>query len=153
VPITITIAILTLVYGQDHPAGKWSERHSIPASSIILEKDSSAEHSSKELNTEAVTSAREGDIRVFHISCGGHEFDLTGFESMVDLAINEPLTMETGMKIMLSPVTWLPAMAYLTTFGLELALDGAMANTLFSLFGKHKNGFTQNKAGYYTSIL
>jgi len=66
---------------------------------------------------------------------------------------HEPLTRERVVKIILSPVTWLPAFAYLTTFGLELALDGAMANTLFSLFSKRRAGFDQDTAGYYTSIL
>jgi MFS transporter, NNP family, nitrate/nitrite transporter len=153
VPITIFVVILVLVFGQDHPAGKWSERHNIPAAVIASERGRSVGFSSKDLDTEAVKSTKEEGVGAFDIECRGQESDPANFESKVDLAINEPLTMKTGVKIILSPVTWLPALAYLSTFGLELTLDGAMANTLFSLFSKQKAGFTQNTAGYYTSIL
>jgi MFS transporter, NNP family, nitrate/nitrite transporter len=74
-------------------------------------------------------------------------------QSPVDIAVNESLTFRTALKILANPLTWLPALAYLTTFGLELAIDGQMANVLFALFGKSIHGFDQTKAGYYTSIL
>lgn len=54
---------------------------------------------------------------------------------------------------MTDPLTWLPALAYLTTFGVELTIDSQMANILFTLFQKKRPGFTQTTAGYYTSIL
>jgi len=74
-------------------------------------------------------------------------------QSPVDVAVNESLTWKTALKICVNPLTWLPALAYLTTFGLELAIDGQMANILFSLFNKRIHGFDQTKAGYYTSIF
>jgi NNP family nitrate/nitrite transporter-like MFS transporter len=74
-------------------------------------------------------------------------------QSTVDIAVNESLTIETALKILASPLTWLPALAYLTTFGLELVIDSQMANVLFALFGKRIKGFDQTTAGYYTSIL
>ena len=74
-------------------------------------------------------------------------------QSTVDIAVNESLTIETTLKILANPLTWLPALAYLTTFGLELVVDAQMANVLFALFGKQIKGFDQTKAGYYTSVL
>lgn len=57
------------------------------------------------------------------------------------------------VRILTSPVTWLPPLAYLTTFGLELTIDANLANILFVLFNKKRRGFNQTQAGYYTSIL
>jgi NNP family nitrate/nitrite transporter-like MFS transporter len=71
----------------------------------------------------------------------------------VDVAINEPLTLKTAVKILTNPLTWLPALAYLTTFGVELAIDSKFSDVLFTLFRKKRPGFTQTTAGYYTSIL
>ncbi|KAG6882795.1 hypothetical protein C0992_010649, partial [Termitomyces sp. T32_za158] len=73
--------------------------------------------------------------------------------SAVDVAVNEKLTLKSTVEIVLSPLTWLPSLAYLTTFGLELALDAQMANVLFALYSKRIQGFDQTKAGYYTSIF
>ena len=36
-PVLIFVAVLTLIYGTDHPAGKWSECHNIPATDIAVE--------------------------------------------------------------------------------------------------------------------
>jgi NNP family nitrate/nitrite transporter-like MFS transporter len=74
-------------------------------------------------------------------------------QSPVDVAINEALTFKTALKILVNRLTWLPAFAYLTTFGLELAIDGQMANIFFALYSKKIHGFDQTKAGYYTSVL
>ena len=36
VPILLTVAILTLMFGTDCPAGKWSERHTLPATAVAV---------------------------------------------------------------------------------------------------------------------
>ena len=36
-PVLIFVAVLTLIYGTDHPAGKWSECHNIPSTDIAVE--------------------------------------------------------------------------------------------------------------------
>lgn len=119
-----------MYYGQDHPAGTWDQRHIVPAA--VAFKTSSSEKF--EEDPEIATSS--GNV-----------------PSTVDVAVNEPLTLRTAMTILISPITWLPSLAYLTTFGLELAIDAQMANVLFSLFGKTIPGFNQTVAGYYTAIL
>ena len=74
-------------------------------------------------------------------------------QSPVDVAVNKALTPKAALEICINPLTWLPAFAYLTTFGLELAIDGQMASILYASFNKKIHGFDQTKAGYYTSVL
>jgi NNP family nitrate/nitrite transporter-like MFS transporter len=160
VPILLFVAALTLIYGQDHPAGKWSQRHMLPAYSITVEAGHAVyvDHDHK-LPAEDISDDKEkdverGDVQVYKVGADGGK-DVEAGEELIalDVAINEPLTINSATKILLSPVTWLPALGYVTTFGLELALDGAMAGVLFGLFNKQIKGFDQQKAGYYTSIF
>ncbi|TCD62455.1 hypothetical protein EIP91_006882 [Steccherinum ochraceum] len=73
------------------------------------------------------------------------ESDVT---SQLDVAINEKLTWAATWDILRSPLTWLPSLAYMMTFGYELAIDANLANVLFGLF----RTLGQTKAGYIASI-
>ena len=64
--------------------------------------------------------------------------------------MNQTLTPEIALTILTNPLTWLPALAYLTTFGFELALESNMANILFSIYKSPH--FGQTKAGYVSSM-
>jgi MFS transporter, NNP family, nitrate/nitrite transporter len=145
VPILISVACLVLFYGQDHPAGDWSQRHILRAGRLGEEK--------LKINSECATNDPDLE-RSEQIGCPEFQ-DQTGLTDIdpVDIAINEELTVPGAIQLCLRPVTWLPGLAYLTTFGLELAIDGQMATILFGLFNKRLPGFDQTKAGYYTSIL
>jgi len=66
--------------------------------------------------------------------------------SELDYAVSEPLTLKLALKIASTPLTWLPALAYLTTFGYELAIDANLANVFLALY-KSKT-FDHTKAGY-----
>lgn len=35
VPVLLTVAALTLIFGWDHPSGKWEDRHKLPAQSMV----------------------------------------------------------------------------------------------------------------------
>lgn len=71
--------------------------------------------------------------------------------SEVDVAVNTPITPQLVYAVLTNPLTWLPALAYLTTFGFELAIDSNLANILFAIYkSKH---FGQTKAGYITSTF
>jgi NNP family nitrate/nitrite transporter-like MFS transporter len=115
VPILLTVAALTLIFGQDHPAGAWSQRHTLPATAVAMahghqvhiDSDEVLRQESKEKNSE------EGDAEVHPVD---EEFG--NAISTVDFAVNESLTFKSGVEILASPLTWLPALAYLTTFGL-----------------------------------
>jgi len=71
----------------------------------------------------------------------------------VDTPVKESFTFVTYFRILASPLTWLTPLAYMTSFGLELAIDSNFANILFSLFNKKRPRFGQTQAGYYTSIF
>ncbi|KAJ7139302.1 nitrate/nitrite porter [Mycena epipterygia] len=149
VPILLFVAAITLIFGQDHPAGEWSQRHTLPATTVSnalghhVHPDEKMRRESKDEK-----ALEEGAVQVHPVE------ELDGnVKSMVDIAVNESLTLKTAMVILANPLTWLPALAYLTTFGLELALDAQMESVLFTLFNKRLGGFDQNKAGYYTSIF
>jgi NNP family nitrate/nitrite transporter-like MFS transporter len=152
-PALIFVAILTLIFGQDHPAGRWHERHNIPATEIPAnevredqyksvdhssDKDRNSEKKGKDHVTVRMVDATKGEGLV---------------QSVVDIAVNQSLTWRTALRIVMSPLTWLPALAYLTTFGFELALDARMADVLYGLFHNKIEGFDQKLAGYYTSIF
>jgi NNP family nitrate/nitrite transporter-like MFS transporter len=141
-PVLIFVAVLTLIYGTDHPAGKWSERHKIPATEMAIEQghDDHDDRDEKKLDEKGV-----GDTSV----------TVRPVEKIasIDVAVNKRLTFNAALQILASPVTWLPALAYLTTFGVELAIDSQMSNVLFGLYSKKIAGFDQTTAGYYTSIL
>jgi MFS transporter, NNP family, nitrate/nitrite transporter len=153
VPILLTVAALTLFFGQDHPAGSWSQRHTMPATAIAMRQGHELHLDSNEkVGFMKDEKNLEASVIVRDVTVSNAELDLFA-QSPVDLAVNESLTRKTAVKICFNPLTWLPAFAYLTTFGLELAIDGQMANILFALFNKRIHGFDQRKAGYYTSVL
>lgn len=60
--------------------------------------------------------------------------------------MNDPLTWSIALKVISTPLTWLPAFAYLTTLGYELSMNANLANVLLSLYKSPT--FGQTKAGY-----
>ena len=154
-PILLFVAGLTLIYGQDHPTGKWSKRHTMAATAIAIAQGHQV-HVDRDEEPTSLTKVDEKDSEKGIVDVHTVDVDeemARNVKSTVDIAVNESLTVETALKIFASPLTWLPALAYLSTFGLELVMDAQMANVLFALFGRRIQGFDQTKAGYYTSIL
>ncbi|KAI6148502.1 major facilitator superfamily domain-containing protein [Pisolithus tinctorius] len=141
VPFLLTVAAATLVFGTDHPAGRWSDRHKAIAHGI---KDADALPASHEHKDYAIKKEGSSDIQVT-VSA------VQALESELDFAVNEPVTWALAVKVIARPLTWLPALAYLTTFGYELAIDANLANVLFTLYKSPT--FGQTKAGYIASIF
>ena len=133
-PVLAFIAGSILIFGQDHPCGSWENRSLLPN----LENNHyvTGDNSKEETRNEAGNGL--GNVCV---------------NPKVDTAVKGSPTLVTYFRILASPLTWLPPLAYMTTFGLELAIDGNLANVLFSLFNKKRPGFGQAQAGYYTAIL
>ncbi|KAG6810698.1 hypothetical protein H0H92_010697 [Tricholoma furcatifolium] len=150
-PCLLLVAGMVLLFGQDHPCGKWSERHNLAVAAI---GDPEKRHAEAVDEKAASGKSKDKDVenRVTVHPVEDQDAD-TAPSSTVDIAINEPLTLQSASRIALNPLTWLPALAYFTTFGLELALDAQMANVLFALYSKRIHGFNQTKAGYYTSVF
>ena len=135
-PVLAFIAGSILIFGQDHPCGRWENRSLLPNLVHLENHYVTGDNSKKETQNEA-----------------GNGLENVCVNPKVDTAVKGSLTLVTYFRILASPRTWLPPLAYMTTFGLELAIDGNLANVLFSLFNKKRPGFGQTQAGYYTSIL
>jgi NNP family nitrate/nitrite transporter-like MFS transporter len=165
VPILIFVAILTFLFGTDHPAGKWEDRHNILAAKI-QEQEGGLE--------EAIDHSLHPEHRMYHAPAEKKSEDssLKGkkekeanddvdvivtveaappIESALDIAVNEPLTLKMAIKVLTSPLTWLPGLAYATTFGYELALDANLANILHGIYvdiGQTKAGYVSGTSSY-----
>jgi len=71
------------------------------------------------------------------------------YQSEVDVAVNERLTLKTALAILMNPLTWLPGLSYITSFGFELALDANLSHVIFDIYKSPT--FGQTKAGYIAS--
>ena len=58
-----------------------------------------------------------------------------------------PLSWKLALDVCTNPLTWLPALAYMSSFGYELAIDANLANVYFGMYNKTK-GFGQTRSGY-----
>ncbi|GAA6042048.1 hypothetical protein JCM8097_004079 [Rhodosporidiobolus ruineniae] len=151
VPILLIVAAATLIFGTDHPAGKWSARHTLPATAAAARQGHFA---SLDASERAVIerkmrekAAASGTVQ----AADDHDEEDRLAEIPLDVAVNEPLTWKVFLEIVSKPYTWLPALMYMTTFGFELAVDANIANTLYA---DHKSAtFTQLQAGYYGSTF
>ncbi|TFK21047.1 nitrate transporter [Coprinopsis marcescibilis] len=157
-PVLLAVAALTLMFGQDHPAGKWSERYSVPATGIIVEDPEieqepieGKESLDEKKDIEASKKSQVG-VTIAEVDDEDDQQKVV-IKSTVDIAVNQPLTVKSAWKIIANHLTWLPALAYLTTFGFELALDAFMADVLYKIYNGKIDGFNQEVSGYYTSIF
>lgn len=170
VPFLILVAVSVMVFGTDHPAGKWSDRHQ--AITPRLGRDSrklddvSEDEKALDRPDESKDDPEKKDglenvqVTVVEIDSSSSSFRsrqaiyradicLVDMVSELDHAVNEPLTLKLALKVVSMPLTWLPALAYFTTFGYELAIDANLANVLLSLY--KSNTFGQTKAGYVSN--
>lgn len=148
VPALLLVSILTLVFGTDHPAGKWSQRHQIPAAALVRRLDN---HSGHPKITERETADPGNEDATVNEEKTSEMIE--ELSSDTDVAINEALTMTAAIQIIYSPLTWLPAFSYMASFGLELAIDANLTSVLYSLFHARDSAFGQTTAGYYTALF
>ncbi|GJE85170.1 nitrate transporter [Phanerochaete sordida] len=153
VPILFFVALLTLLVGTDHPNGKWADRHKVP---MALPHDGAADGSSR----------ASGDIEVAERKVEAPTEKIEREKDPVNVEVasvmpsrpasvrqdSVPLTWKLAMDVVLNPLTWLPALAYMSSFGYELAIDANLANVYFGLYNKTK-GFGQTRCGYIASIF
>ncbi|KDE09326.1 hypothetical protein MVLG_00642 [Microbotryum lychnidis-dioicae p1A1 Lamole] len=148
-PILIFVAILCLVFGTDCPAGKWSERHTMPASSIAMSRGhlTTLDASQRRIAEQKMSDKEAAKVTVQEAV----DDDVAEQLHDIDVAVAEKPSIAGTLKIATTPYTWLPSIMYMTTFGFELAVDANLANVLFAV---HKSpSFGQLKAGYYASIF
>ncbi|TFK51422.1 nitrate transporter [Heliocybe sulcata] len=144
VPILFFVAILTLVFGTDHPAGKWSDRHKLPIAHRKLDEEQVAQNDQEMVKQEVNANAEKVSRRDAQVTVApvGDEPII----SELDVAVNKDLTWDVAYSTLVNPLTWLPALGYLTTFGYELAIDANLGNVLYNLY--KSPSFGQTKAGY-----
>lgn len=166
VPVLLTIAALTLIFGTDHPNGKWEDRFKRPPAATSFHET---------LDPEALGLANLDAKEAFKLSSPkdasrsqqpeeniGHKGEdktadtnvtisaVDPATSEVDVAVNQPVTMAVLSSLATNPMTWLPSLAYLTTFGFELVMDANLANLLYGMYQDRDLG--QTKAGYIAAI-
>ncbi|KAG1876288.1 nitrate transporter [Suillus subluteus] len=146
VPILLSVAAATLMFGTDHPAGKWSDRYKAVAPALPTSDDqTSIINSAKNTNTKSGDDIETGDEKNIEVT-----ITAINLVSELDTAVNNPLSLDMAYEIMLNPLTWLPSLAYMTTFGYELAIDANLATVLYTLLKSPT--FGQTKAGYIAGI-
>ncbi|KAG2067853.1 nitrate transporter [Suillus decipiens] len=144
VPILLFVAAAILVFGTDHPAGKWSDRYKAVTIALPVSDNQTSIVNSKntKINSGDIETGDKNNIKVTVTA-----INLT---SELDYAVNKPPSLAMAYKIILNPLTWLPSLAYMTTFGYELAIDANLATVLYTLF--KSSTFGQTKAGYIAGI-
>lgn len=148
VPVLLLVAALTFIFGTDHPAGKWSQRHQLPASHLAAIQGHQPVLDNSELATKQEDKEAGATATVQAVPSTDNVVPTTAVVP-VDVAVNEPLTFKSAMAILTNPLTWLPALAYMTTFGFELAVDSVLATVILH---PHPE-LGQLDAGYLASIF
>jgi NNP family nitrate/nitrite transporter-like MFS transporter len=159
VPVPILTAILVVLFGTDCPTGAWSTRHTTNATAAAVMAGHEVKLDRSEQRT-IMSKKQEPTTTVQEVQADDEEEDRaearpvgiqdsTVIRSDVDVAVNEPLTMKALGKIVMNPLTWLPSLAYMTTFGFELAVDSILANVIL----KHHPNLGLEKAGYYAAVF
>ncbi|CCM02700.1 uncharacterized protein FIBRA_04806 [Fibroporia radiculosa] len=138
VPILLATAAAMLVLGTDHPLGRWEERH------VNL----------VELQAEPIgriDGVNEQDTPFAGLDIGSKERPVNvSVDIMQGPISSRGLTMDVATRAVLSPLIWLPSLAYLTTFGFELAVDANLSNILYGIYTSPS--FGQTKAGYIAAV-
>jgi NNP family nitrate/nitrite transporter-like MFS transporter len=123
--ILIITAIVTLIFGQDHPAGKWSQRHLTPATAAAVQAGHEVKMDHAEIKRMQEKKAEpEGQTNMVREVSPDEDEESRPVEPKstvvglpegqiveLDVAVNETLTVKSAIKILVNPLTWLPALA------------------------------------------
>lgn len=145
VPILLSVAAATLMFGTDHPAGKWCDRYEAVATALSASDNQTGSINGKHAKTKSGYDTETGDEKDIQVTVTA-----INLVSELDTAVNKPLSLNVAYEIILNPLTWLPSLAYMTTFGYELAIDANLATVLYTLLKSPT--FGQTKAGYIAGI-
>ncbi|OCH89835.1 nitrate transporter [Obba rivulosa] len=154
-PALLLTAAAILIFGVDHPYGRWQDRHKVPVAQLqtsdacapaLHDKDAEQGEVAEQKIEEIITKKDRGMVTP-EVRLSSNEKAPSGVDIQ---AVNQELTLAIARDVILNPLTWLPSLAYMTTFGFELAIDANLANVLFSLYTGRN--FGQTKAGYIAGI-
>lgn len=151
VPCLLLVAVIILLFGRDHPYGKWSQRHRLSclAKDKAQVRDSGMGHQPEHmfLNPEHEPAPERADPKRSDSESGKESSPSPVVE--VDTAQSEPLTFTALLKILADLRVWSCALCYLLTFGLETAMDAALPGLINTLFASES--FTITDAAYAAS--
>jgi NNP family nitrate/nitrite transporter-like MFS transporter len=131
VPCLLLIAAIILLFGRDHPSGKWSARHQLQDSSA-RKAQSIGEDGIKQQNMFVDSEMNSKSL--------GTSVSERSPVTNVDTAQSEPLTFATLLEILSDLRVWSCALCYLLTFGLETAMDAALPGLINTLFASESFG-------------
>lgn len=166
VPLLLVSAVVIVLLGKDHPAGKWSQRHQLAGTAyevaagreVHLDRSEIAEQermrqqaggeaggatTTTSTNEKMLTSAAPAKTSDFRELQPGQQL------AQMDTAVSEPLTLKTAGKVLLDLRVWMCTISYMLSFGLETALDAALPQLLFALFASAS--FTAETAAFAAS--
>ena len=158
VPILFLVAALTLVFGVDHPLGKWRDRHLAPGAQPAIDRTASDESDNRTLAGDATPpSKRKGSLTPNEKASAGSEVHRVASDEEAGapvaraVTLAQPLTVRSAATILCSPTTLLPSILYFSLFGWELCMDANLASTLYASHASAS--FTQLTAGQLGSLF
>lgn len=142
VPCLLLIAATILLFGRDHPGGKWSARHQLQDSTT--RKGQKIDEGGVQQQEILVDSENAFAQRSTNSKLAGTSFSertpVTNVDVDVDTAQSEPLTFAALLEILSDLRVWSCALCYLLTFGLETAMDAALPGLINTLFASESFG-------------
>jgi len=99
VPVLLSVAVLCLVFGSDHPNGRWADRHSRSLQPGERGPDSPISKPSLDKEKNGIPAASIQEV-----------------ESEAIKAVNQKLTMAVAVDALSKPLTWLPTFAYMSEY-------------------------------------
>ncbi|CAD6891452.1 unnamed protein product [Tilletia laevis] len=147
VPMLLMVAALCMLLGKDCPQGAWSARHKTEGTAIEVARGDMPhlDASERRAMDDAQPSNNEKAI-----SKGADFADMSRGEVLaMDTAVAEPISFAVMGKVLTDARVWLCALAYMTTFGLETAMDAALPGLILTLF--QSPNFKVDDAAYVAS--
>ncbi|KAK0555405.1 hypothetical protein OC845_000277 [Tilletia horrida] len=133
VPMLLLIAALCMLLGKDCPQGPWSARHRTEGTAIEVAR---GEMPHLDASERRAMDAAQPSTTEKAISKGADFSDIPRSQDLyaLDTAVAEPVTLAVLGKVLTDPRVWLVALSYMTTFGLETAMDAALPGLILTLF-------------------
>lgn len=124
-PILVVVAAACILFGTDCPAGKWSQRHLTPATAAAIMNGHEVKLDSRERErmmekkregqettqvVQEVDVDAEAEVGEARKPVSGVQ-DSTVLRADVDIAVSEAPSFAIFAKVLMNPLTWLPALS------------------------------------------
>ncbi|CAO1613682.1 unnamed protein product [Sympodiomycopsis kandeliae] len=166
VPMLLLLAVVILLLGRDHPAGKWSQRHELPGTAyeitagreIHLDSGEISAHQRMQFNPSGEVETPRGEIEreetfvlaALTSSQGPQQTQPKPTLHQIDTVVPEALTLKTAGRVLIDLRVWMVVVSYMLSFGLETAMDTALPELLYALF--ESPTFASRSAAFAASL-